>query len=114
MMLLFTLFVVLVFPALVTGMCPYIDAHWRVNYNRGLQKFHEDNVPEPPLVTQVGPARYLRRGRTLDFFVKMNCFRIRVKWGHLVKDPQCVDRWDKRTLPIFNLIPLFNVKSLGN
>ena len=44
-------------PALVTGMCPYIDAHWRVNYNRGLQKFHEDNSPEPPLVTQVGPAR---------------------------------------------------------
>merc|ERR1712004_296962 len=71
------------FPALVTGMCPYIDAHWRVNHNRGLQKFHEDNSPEPPLVTQVGPAR------------------IRVKWGHLVKDAQCVDRfilhvWDTK------------------
>ena len=44
-------------PALVTGMCPYIDAHWRVNYNRGLQRFSEDNIPDPPLVTQVGPAR---------------------------------------------------------
>ena len=44
-------------PALVTGMCPYIDAHWRGNYNRGLQRFSEDNTPDPPLVTQVGPAR---------------------------------------------------------
>ena len=44
-------------PALVSGMCPYIDAHWRVNYNRGLQRFSEDNTPDPPLVTQVGPAR---------------------------------------------------------
>ena len=42
---------------LVTGMCPYIDAHWKVNYMRGLQKYHEDNSPMPPLVTQVGPAR---------------------------------------------------------
>ena len=51
------LLMLVITPALVTGMCPYIDAHWRVNYNRGLQRFSEDNTPDPPLVTQVGPAR---------------------------------------------------------
>ena len=55
-------------------MCPYIDAHWKVNYNRGLQKYSPDNEPEPPIVTQIGFGL------------------VRVRWGHLVKDVQCVDR----------------------
>ena len=55
-------------------MCPYIDAHWSVNYNRGLQKYSPDNEPEPPVVTQIGFGL------------------IRVRWGHIVKDVQCVDR----------------------
>ena len=89
MLVISTTLLLLMSPALVTGMCPYIDAHWRVNYNRGLQKFHEDNSPEPPLVTQVGPARW---GEDTWLNVIMNCYRIRVTWGHLVKDVQCVDR----------------------
>ena len=81
-------------PALVTGMCPYIDAHWRVNYNHGLKKFHEDNSPEPPLVTQVGPARWGEDTWlcVIILIMIMNWYRIRVTWGHLVKDVQCVDR----------------------
>ena len=79
-------------PALVTGMCPYIDAHWRVNYNLGLKKFHEDNSPEPPLVTQVGPARWGEDIWLCVIILIVNCYRIRVTWGHLVKDVQCVDR----------------------
>ena len=57
MLLISSILLLHLFPALVTGMCPYIDAHWRVNYMRGLKRFHEDNSPQPPLVTQAGPAR---------------------------------------------------------
>jgi len=67
-----------------TSMCPYVDAHWKVNYMRGLLKFHEDNDPEPPVVNQIGSGR------------------VHVRWGHLVKESQCVDRfilhlWDTKS-----------------
>ena len=64
----------------VESMCPYIDAHWMVNYNRGLNKYSPDNAPEPPVVTQVGVGL------------------VRVRWGHLVREVQCVDRCEQETL----------------
>ena len=67
----------------VHSYCRFIDGYWKVNYNRGLNKYDEDDLPEPPEVQQVG------RGK------------LRVVWGHLVMDPQCVDRfilhvWDTK------------------
>jgi len=58
------------------GSCPYFDAYWRVNYNRGLKLFDADNLPEPVAVEQVGSEA-----------------RVRVAWKHLVVDGQCVDRY---------------------
>ena len=63
--------------------CLFIDGYWKVDYNRGLNKYDDDDPPEPPQVRQVG------RGR------------LRVVWGHLVMDPHCVDRfilhvWDTK------------------
>ena len=63
--------------------CHYIDGYWKVDYNRGLNKYDDDDPAEPPQVRQVG------RGR------------LQVVWGHLVMDPHCVDRfilhvWDTK------------------
>ena len=66
--------------------CHFIDGYWKVDYNRGLNKYDDDDPAEPPKVRQVGLGR------------------LQVDWGHLVMDPQCVDRfilhvWDtKRNL----------------
>ena len=56
------------------GMCPYIDAYWKVNYHRGLVKYDPENLPDPPTVSQVGHGD------------------LEVRWGHLIYDQQCVDR----------------------
>ena len=58
----------------VRSSCHYIDGYWKVDYNRGLNKYDADDLPEPPRVRQVG------RGR------------LGVRWGDLVMDPHCVDR----------------------
>ena len=67
-------FSLLFFVDMSVGMCHYIDAYWKVNYNRGLKKFDPENPPDPPVVTQVGHGE------------------LEVKWGHLIYDQQCVDR----------------------
>ena len=58
----------------VISSCHYIDGYWKVDYNRGLNKYDEDDLPEPPRVRQLGLGR------------------LGVRWGELVMDPQCVDR----------------------
>ena len=57
------------------AMCPYIDAYWKVDYHKGLRRYSPDNIPEAPEVTQAGYGRVL------------------VRWGHLVMDAKCVDRY---------------------
>merc|ERR1711976_636323 len=78
----YALFIVSLLPS-CQSKCSYIDAHWKVEYNRGLLRYHPDNTPEPPVVTQLAPGK------------------INVRWGHLVKDGHCVDRfilhvWDTK------------------
>ena len=68
-------FLLLLVIPLCGAMCPYIDAYWKVNYHRGLKKYDPENLPDPPLVSQVGHGQ------------------VEVKWGHLIYDQQCVDRY---------------------
>ena len=74
MFLILTTVLLLLTVTCVSSSCHFIDSYWRVDYNRGLNKYDEDDPPEPPTVRQLG------RGR------------LGVRWGPLVMDSHCVDR----------------------